>query len=125
VFCGLVAAGRIRGSSGQTLELSDLPSCFLDALLGNTFSPSPLGLYQNTFVGQILNLGGLSFGTIKLTDGSDAVGGLLLSLGPMNFVLITSMAYGQAFREPNWYRHQTLAWNVKQGNSRVAYLLTY
>ncbi len=125
VFCGLVAAGRIRGSSGQTLQLSDLPSCLLDALLGNTSLPSPLGLYQNTFVGQTLNLGGLSFGTIKLTDGSDAVGGLLLSLGPMNFVLITSTAYGQAFREPNWYRHQTLAWNVKQGGSRVAYLLTY
>jgi hypothetical protein len=125
VFCGLVAAGKIRGSSGQTLQLGDLPSCLLDALLGSTSLPSPLGLYQNTFVGQTLNLGGLSFGTIKLTDGSDAVGGLLLSLGPMNFVLITSMAYGQAFREPNWYTHQTLAWNVKQGNSRVAYLLTY
>jgi hypothetical protein len=125
VFCGLVAAGKIRASSGQTLRLSDLPSCLQDALLGNTLLPSPLGLYQNTFVGQTLNLGGLSFGTIKLTDGSDAVGGLLLSLGPMNFVLITSMAYGQAFSEPNWYRHQTLAWNVKQGSSRLSYLLTY
>jgi hypothetical protein len=59
VFCGLVAAGKIRGSSGQTLQLGDLPSCLLDALLGSTSLPSPLGLYQNTFVGQTLNLGGL------------------------------------------------------------------
>jgi len=125
VYCGLVAAGKIRSSSGQILQRSALPSHLLDALLGNCSMPSPLGLYQNTFVGQTLKLGGLSFGTIKLTDGSDGVGGLMLSLGPMNFVLITSMAYGQAFKEANWYWHQTLVWNVKQGNSRVTYLLTY
>jgi hypothetical protein len=125
VYCGLVAAGKIRGSSGQILQRSALPPCLLDALLGNCSLPSPLGLYQNTFVGQTLKLGGLTFGTIKLTDASDRVGGLMLSLGPMNFVLITSMAYGQAFKEPSWYRHQTLLWNVKQGNSKVAYLLTY
>lgn len=125
VYCGLVAAGKIRGSSGQILQRSALPSYLLDALLGNCSLPSPLGLYQNTFVGQTLKLGGLTFGTIKLTDGSDEVGGLMLSLGPMNFVLITSMAYGRVFNEPSWYRHQTLVWNVKQGSSRIAYLLTY
>lgn len=125
VYCGLVAAGKIRSSSGQILQRSALSSYLLDALVGNCPLPSPLGLYQNTFVGQTLKLGGLTFSTIKLTDGSDGVGGLMLSLGPMNFVLITSMAYGRAFSEPNWYRHQTLVWNVKQGNSRVAYLLTY
>ena len=125
VYCGLVGAGKIRSLSGQALQRSALPSYLLDALLGNCFLPSPLGLYQNTFVGQTLNLGGLAFGTIKLTDGSDGVGGLMLSLGPVNFVLITSMAYGQTFKEPIWYRHQTLVWNVKQGTSRVAYLLTY
>jgi hypothetical protein len=124
-YCGLVAAGKIRSSCGQILQRSALPSYLLDALLGNCSLPIPLGLYQNTFVGQTLKLGGLSFGTIKLTDGSDGIGGLMLSLGPMNFVLITSMAYGQVFKEPSWYRHQTLVWNVKQGNSRAAYLLTY
>jgi len=125
VYCGLVAAGKIRSSSGQVLQRSALPSYLLDALLGNCPLPSPLGLYQHTFVGQTLKLGGLSIGTIKLTDGSNGVGGLMLSLGPMNFVLITSTAFGQAFKEPSWYRHQTLVWNVKQRNSRLAYLLTY
>lgn len=45
-------------------------------------------------MGQTLRLGGLAFGTIKLMDGADEVGGLMLSLGPMNFVLITSTAFG-------------------------------
>jgi hypothetical protein len=67
----------------------------------------------------------LSFGTIQLTDGSDSVGGFMLSLGVMNFVLVTSPKYGQAFQDQNWHRHQALAWNVHQGRIRIGYLFTY
>jgi hypothetical protein len=125
VYCGLVAAEKIRGSSGKILQRSALPSYLFDALLGIGSLPSPLGLYQHTFVGQKLRLGGIEIGTIQLTDGSDDVGGLLLNLGPINLILVTSMAFGQSFKEPNWHRHPTLLFNVKQGNRRIAYLLTY
>ena len=125
VYCGLVAAGKIRSATGRVLPRSNIPSRLLDALLGINCLPSPLGLYYHTYVGQTRQLGGISFGTIKLTNGSDDVGGLILSLGPMNFVLITSMAYGIAFKEPNWYRHPTFLFNVRQGHSRIAYFLTY
>lgn len=125
VYCGLVAAEKIRSSSGRILQRSVLPSYLFDALLGISSLPTPLGLYQHTFVGQTRRLGGISIGTIQLTEGSDDVGGLLLNLGPINLVLITSTAFGQSFKEPNWYRHPTFLFNVKQGNCRIAYLLTY
>lgn len=125
VYCGLVAAGKIRSVTGRVLERSVLPSCLLDALLGIGLLPSPLGLYHHSYAGQTRRLGGISFGTIMLTEGSDDVGGLMLSLGPMNFVLITSTAYGLAFKEPKWYRHPTFLFNVRQEKSRIAYLLTY
>jgi hypothetical protein len=125
VYCGLVAAEKIRGSSGKILQLSALQSYFFDALLGISSLPSPLGLYQHTFAGQKRRLGGIEIGTIQLTDGSDDVGGLLLNLGPINLILVTSTAFGQSFKEPNWYRHPTFLFNVKQGRCRIAYLLTY
>jgi hypothetical protein len=125
VFCGLAAAKKIRSASGRTLQPTALERCLLESLVGTTPLPDPLGLYVNTFVGQKLRPGTLSFGTIMLTEGSDEVGGLMLSLGVMNLVLVVSNRYGLTFHEPNWYRHQTLAWNVRQGNVRVVYLFTY
>lgn len=125
VYCGLVAAGKIRGQSGDVVGLESLSRNLLDSLIGTASLPQPLGLYMHTFVGQQRRSRGLSFGTIKLTDGSDGVGGLILSLGPINVVLVTSPLYGEAFSDPNWYRHQPLAWNVRQYGSRIAYLFTY
>jgi len=122
VFCGLVAAGKIRSASGRLVEPGSLPQILLEALMGRTLLEAPLGLYMHTFVGQIRK-SGLSFGTIKLTDGSDQVGGLLLSLGVMNLVLITSQRYTQTFNEPSWYRHQTLSFNAKHKGSRIRFLL--
>jgi len=124
-YCGLVAAGKIRGMSGRILDRSSLPPYLFDALLGHSSLPSPLGLYHHSYVGQKRRLGGISIGTIMLTDGSDDVGGLLLSLGFFNFVLITSKDYGNRFNEPTWYWHPSLLLNVKQGKARIAYLLTY
>jgi hypothetical protein len=80
---------------------------------------------MHAFAGQERKMGGFSFGTIKLTDGSDEAGGLLLSLGLMHFVLVTSDKYNVTFRDPNWYRRQTVAWNTKSGRLRLAYLFTY
>lgn len=125
VYCGLVAAKKIRSRSGQNIQRSALDTRLLGCLLGKESLPSPFGLYVETFIGQKLRPGGLSFGTIQLTDGSDEVGGLILSLGLMTFVLVTSPRYGQTFHNPNWHRHQSLAWNVKQGAVKVAYLFTY
>jgi len=125
VYCGLVAAKKIRGISGQIVQRNVLGLHLLKSLLGADYLPEPLGLYVHRFVGQELRASGLSFGTIQLTDGSDEVGGLMLSLGLMSFVLVTSQRYGRAFNNPNWHRHQSLAWNVKQGKTRVAYLFTY
>lgn len=126
VYCGLVAAGKIRSVSGRIIQRDAIPPYLLDALVGANFLPSPLGLYHHAYTGQKRELGGkISFGTVQLTDGSDDVGGLLLSLGPMNFVLITSMAFGRTFKEPRWYRHPTFLFDVKQNNSRAVYLLTY
>jgi hypothetical protein len=125
VYCGLVAAKKVRSSSGRIIERDTLQPDLLNALVGTDSLGSPLGLYMHTFVGQQRSLGGLSFATIQLTDGSDEVGGLMLSLGLMNFVLVTSDKYNLTFRDPNWYRHQTLAWNAKRGSVRLAYLFTY
>jgi hypothetical protein len=125
VYCGLVAARKIRGKLGKIVQREDLQPSLLRALVGIDPLPSPLGLYMNTFVGQTLIPKRLSFGTIQLTDGSDNVGGLMMSLGVLNFVLVTSPTYGQTFNEPNWHRHQTVAWSVKQAKRRVAYLFTY
>jgi hypothetical protein len=125
VYCGLVAAKKIRSISGRVLQRDALEPILLESLLGTNSLPAPLGLYVSTFVGQRVRAGGLSFSTIQLTDGSDEVGGLLLSLGVMNFVLIVSRRHGQAFQDPNWHRHQTLAWNIKGGRAKIAYLFTY
>jgi len=124
VFCGLMAAGKIRSNSDRIEQLSSLPHELLEALMGVTLLQPPLGLYMHAFVGQIRK-SGLSFGTIQLTDGSDQVGGLLLSLGVMNLVLVTSQRYAQTFNEPSWFRHQTLAWNAKHKGSRIRILFTY
>jgi hypothetical protein len=125
VYCGLVAAKKIRSASGKTVQRNALEPYLLNSLIGTTFLPTPLGLYMHTFVGQQLKPGGLSFGTIQLTDGSDEVGGLMLSMGLMSFVLVISPRYDQTFHDPNWRRHQSLAWNIRQGAVRVAYLFTY
>jgi hypothetical protein len=125
VYCGLVAAAKIRGIGGTTWGLEALPPCLLDALMGKCALAAPLGLYYHSFVGQKRKLGRLTSGTIQLTHGSDAVGGLMLSLGVMNFVLVTSESYGRVFREPNWHRHPTFLFNVRQRGSRLAYVLTY
>jgi hypothetical protein len=125
VYCGLVAAGKIRGISGTTVERETIPPCLLDALMGRGTLTAPLGLYYHCFVGQRRKPGGFTFATIQLTDGSDAVGGLMLSLGVMNFVLVTSESYGRVFEEPSWYRHPTFLFNVRQSGSRAAYILTY
>jgi hypothetical protein len=125
VYCGLIAAGKIQTLSGNVLQRDPLEPWLLQSLMGNALLCAPLGLYTHAFSGQRLQSGRISFGTIKLTDGSDEVGGLMLSLGIMNFVLITSPKFGLAFTDPNWYRHQTLGWNVRQGRSRLAFLFTY
>ena len=125
VYCGLLAAKKIRSASGRTVERDALEPYVLSSLLGATSLPNPLGLYMVTFAGQQLKPGGLSFGTIHLTDGSDEVGGITLSLGVMTFVLVTSPRYGQTFRNPNWHRNQSLVWNARQGAGRVVYLFTY
>jgi len=125
VFCGLVAAGKIRGVGGRVVQPDSLPHVLLEALMGTTLLQPPLGLYMHTFVGQIRTSGRISFGTIQLTDGSDQVGGLLLSLGMMNLVLVTSQRYTQTFNEPSWYRHQTLSFNSKHKGSRIRFLFTY
>ena len=41
-------------------------------------------------------------------------------LGLMNLVLVTSPGFGQTFKDPNWYRHPTLLFNVKKSGCRVA-----
>jgi hypothetical protein len=125
VYCGMVAAKKIRGLSGKVVQRTDLDRLLLEALVGIASLPAPLGLYVHTFVGQTLTSKSLSFGTVQLTDGSGGVGGLMLSLGVMHFVLVTSPKYGQTFRDQNWRRHQTLAWNVKLGRARIGYLFTY
>lgn len=124
VFCGLVAAGKIRSASGRIEQLNPLSHDLLEALMDATLLQPPLGLYMHTFTGQIRK-SGLSFGTIKLTDGSDEVGGLLLALGVMNLVLVTSQRYTQTFNDSSWYRHQTLTFNAKHRDSRIRFLFTY
>lgn len=124
VFCGLVAAGKIRNASGRAVQFGSLPNDLLNALIGSTILGAPLGLYMHTFTGQTRK-SGLSFGTIKLTDGSDEVGGLLLSLGIMNLVLVTSHRYNQTFTDKHWYRHQTLTFNINQNGSKFRFLFTY
>jgi hypothetical protein len=124
VFCGLVAAGKIRSRSGRVVQLSSLPRSLLDALMGSMMLNPPLGLYMHSFAGQIRKTG-FSFATVQLTDGSDEVGGLLLSLGFMNFVLVTSHLYNQTFIDPSWYRHQTLSFDINQKGSKIRYLFTY
>ncbi len=52
VFCGLIAAGKIKGISGQAAKRSCLQRYLLDALLGSKAVPEPLGLYMHTFAGQ-------------------------------------------------------------------------
>jgi hypothetical protein len=125
VYCGLVAAGKIRGLNGTKVQRETLPACLLDALMGRSTLAGPLGLYYHSFAGQKRKSGGLTFATIQLTNGSDMVGGLMLSLGIMSFVLVTTELYGRTFNDPNWYRHPTFLFNVKQSGSRAVYLLTY
>jgi hypothetical protein len=125
VYCGLVTAKKIRALSGRVVERDSIQPDLLNALVRTDSLRSPLGLYMHAFAGQQRNMGGFSFGTIKLTDGSDEVGGLMLSLGLLNFVLVISDKYNLTFSDPNWYRRQTLAWNTKHGSARLAYLFTY
>ncbi len=92
VYCGLAFAGKLRSVSGKVVQRRALPRYLMDALVGTTCLPSPLGLHHHAFTGQTRSLGRtLSFGTVQLKDGSEDVGGLLLSLGPMNFVLVSSL----------------------------------
>lgn len=125
VFCGLVAGKKIRNASGGVVEPNSLPDLLLEALVGATLLEAPLGLYMHTFVGQKRQSCGLSFAPIQLTDGSDQVGGLLLRLGLMNLVLVTSPRYARTFNEPAWYRHQTLAFDLRHKGSRIRFLFTY
>ena len=125
IYCGLVAAKKIRTQSGAILQTDPLQAYLLQSLMGNASLCAPLGLHTHAFSGQQLQTGQISFSTIKLTDGSDEVGGLMFSLDLISLVLITSPKFGEAFTEPNWYRHQTLAWNLRQGQSRIGFLFTY
>jgi hypothetical protein len=125
VYCGLIAAKKIRTQSGAILQTDPLQAHLLQSLMGNVSLCAPLGLHTHAFPGQQLQAGRISFSTIKLTDGSDEVGGLMLSLGLISLVLITSIKFGEIFTEPNWYRHQTLAWNLKQRQTRISFLFTY
>jgi hypothetical protein len=125
VYCGLVASGKIRGPAGPAISVASLEPELLKGLVGTQYLSPPLGLYMHSFVGQQRHAGGFSFGTIKLTDGSNGVGGLMLSLGLMSFVLVASSSYGKTFSDGNWYRHQALAFNIRHNNSRLAYLFTY
>ena len=125
VYCGLVAAGQIRGASGSIVHLGTLQPSLLNSLMGTSPLETPLGLYMHSFAGQTRTAGGFTFATIQLTNGSGEVGGLILALGLMNLVLVTSPTYGQTFTDPNWYRHPSLLFDVRQSGSRVAYLFTY
>lgn len=125
VYCGLVAAGKIKSASGKPIGKNDVPEVFYQSLIAPVILPSPLGLYMHSYAGQQRQTSGLSFGTIKITDGSDGVGGLMLSLGMMNFVLIASTDFGVGFSESTWYRHQEVAANIRQRGSRLALLFTY
>lgn len=125
VYCGLVAAKKIRGQSGTVIRNDPSEPYLLQALMGNGSLCPPLGIHMHCFPGQQLRATSISFSTIMLTDGSDEVGGLILSLGMMSLVLITSPKFGQGFTEPNWFRHQTLSWNARQGRSRFQFLFTY
>src|SRR6266704_1523381 len=109
--CAIITTQSCHHLTLRLVQPDSLPHVLLEALMGTTLLQPPLGLYMHTFVGQIRTSGRISFGTIQLTDGSDQVGGLLLSLGMMNLVLVTSQRYTQTFNEPSWYRHQTLSFN--------------
>lgn len=125
VFYGLVAAGKIKGAGGRVTNLSEIHPALLKTLLDGEDLPTPLGIYLNYFVGQDLRHGQVTFGTIHILDGSDDVGGLILHLGGLSLVLITSMKFGTSFTQPNWMPNPSLAINVHQGRNRVVLLLTH
>lgn len=125
VFCGLVAAGKIRSQSGRSIGIDALSKDLLQSMLGYASLVSPLGMYMSIYPGQRLNPDGLSFSTLKLMDGSDDVGGLMLSLGVLDFILVTSPHYGQTFSNAQWTRHHWMPWSVEQNNSKLGYVLTY
>ena len=109
VFCGLVAAKKVRGTTGKLNQRSELEQDLIPALFGTVPLRPPLGLYVNTFAGQILEPGHLSFATLQYTDGSGDVAGLVLTLGVVNFLLITSPRFTlDAPSKARWHRHQTL-----------------
>jgi len=125
VYCGLLAAGKIRSKSGRALEMAQVGQPLIESLVGTQALAFPLGLYLHSFADQPRRLGGISIGTVQLADGSDGVGGLMLSLGPINLVLVVSEQYGRTFIDKNWFRHQTLSWKINEKGSRVTYLFTY
>jgi hypothetical protein len=125
VFLGLVAAGKIRAESSRVLSLVELPPELFDAMLGRAALPPPLGLYVAAYPGQQFPLSGLSFSTLQLTDGSDAVGGMMLRLGVLDFILVTSPNYGSTFSNDGWFRHHPMPWSVEQNGSKAYYALTY
>jgi hypothetical protein len=125
VYCGLAAAGKIRTVGGRVIDQSEIPTCLLETLIRSTELPAPLGLYMHAYPGQERRASTFSFATIQLTDGSDSVGGLLLALGLMNFVLVTSDQFGRTFTETTWYRHQQLSYNINSNGSRIGVLFTY
>lgn len=125
VFCGLTAARKIRGASGVPRPRSDLSPALLNALVGNTVLTPPLGIYSHAYPGQEREPRDLAFSTIKLSDGSDEVGGLFLSLGVMNFVLVTHSGYGTRFSDPHFFRHPPALFNVDTAEATLGFLLTY
>jgi len=125
VLCGLVAAGKFRTASKRTVVFDELHPSLLRALIGTQDLREPLGLYHHAFAGQERRSGGFSFAPIHILDGSDKMGGLILSLGLMNLVLVTADTYGKTFYDPNWYRRPSGLFDGRKGKSRFRFNLTY
>lgn len=123
VYCGLVAAGRVRAASGRTIPLTEIDEYLLHALIGSVTLCPPLGLYTpNAFIGQQLRATTFSLAPIQATDGSDEVGGLVFSLGMLNLVLVATQKFGEAFA--GW-RHPGPILNLNHGASKFGFLFTY
>lgn len=125
VFCGLVAAGKVRAKSKRVISLDEIHPFLIPALMGTQELREPFGLYHHSFVGQTRRSGGFSFAPIQVLDGSDTIGGLIFSLGLMNLVLIATDAYGKAFSDSNWYWHPSGLFNGRKDRSRMRFDLTY
>ncbi|MCK1577795.1 hypothetical protein [Bradyrhizobium sp. 174] len=125
VYCGLTAAGAIRGQSGEIKATATI-SHLLRSVAGLELLPKPLGLYFHHEPGLKLTASSMKFGTLKLTDGSDDVGGLILSLGLMSLVLVASTKYCPGgFYDSNWHRHVITPIKINNRLKKVFWVCTF